>query len=105
MSELKASNVGTVVSVRGSVLDVRFPGKLPSLYSELRAGDNGDIVIEVLTQLNSETVRRDKGSDLHIPLTILQPLFFLLTPSFLRYSSARRSAPVKPTSNADPISL
>jgi len=57
MSEQKKSDKGTVVSVRGSVLDVCFPGKLPSVYSELRAGDNGDIVVEVLTQLNSETVR------------------------------------------------
>ena len=57
MSEQKTYNNGTIVSVRGSVLDVRFPERLPSLYSELRAGDNSEIAIEVLTQLNSETVR------------------------------------------------
>jgi len=48
---------GTVISVRGSVIDAHFKHKLPALYSELRAGDDEDIIIEVLTHLNSETIR------------------------------------------------
>lgn len=55
--EYNKSINGTVISIRGSVIDARFKQKLPALYSELRAGDDEDIVIEVLTHLNSETVR------------------------------------------------
>jgi len=31
------TNTGTVVSVRGSVVDIRFDGHLPPIYSALRA--------------------------------------------------------------------
>src|SRR5690606_31226038 len=48
---------GTVLSVRGSVVDARFPGRLPDFYSELRAGDDGRIVIEVVGHLDLATVR------------------------------------------------
>jgi len=48
---------GTVQSVRGSVVDAHFPGRLPDFYSELRAGDDGRIVVEVVSHLNPETVR------------------------------------------------
>jgi len=34
---------GEVVSVRGSVVDVAFAGPLPELYSQLRAGPDGDV--------------------------------------------------------------
>jgi len=50
-------NQGTVVSVRGSVVDARFPTKIPMIYSLLRAGDDGQIAIEVQTHLNAEVVR------------------------------------------------
>ncbi len=50
-------NVGTVVSVRGSVVDARFPSRLPGIYSVLRAGDTRDIVIEVNTHLSDSMVR------------------------------------------------
>ncbi len=50
-------NQGTVVSVRGSVVDARFPRRLPPLYGVLRAGDDEQIVIEVLTHLDAENVR------------------------------------------------
>lgn len=52
-----ASNVGAIVSVRGSVVDVRFDRHLPPIYSVLRAGDDGRIVIEVLTQRDARHVR------------------------------------------------
>ena len=48
---------GTVVSVRGSVVDVQFGKDLPPIYSVLRAGSDGKIVIEVMTQLDAHRVR------------------------------------------------
>ncbi|MFA6001586.1 MAG: F0F1 ATP synthase subunit beta [Thermoleophilia bacterium] len=50
-------NQGTVVSVRGSVVDVLFPYRLPEINNELRAGENGEIVVEVGTQVNARVVR------------------------------------------------
>jgi F0F1-type ATP synthase beta subunit len=50
-------NVGAVVSVRGSVVDVRFDGHLPAIYSVLHAGEQGRIVIEVLAQRDARHVR------------------------------------------------
>ncbi|NQU09645.1 F0F1 ATP synthase subunit beta, partial [bacterium] len=44
------SNLGVVVSVRGSVVDIRFDEQLPPIYSVLRAGAEKQIVIEVLAQ-------------------------------------------------------
>jgi F-type H+-transporting ATPase subunit beta len=57
--EIKAtpSNLGVVVSVRGSVVDIRFDVHLPLIYSVLRAGDDGRIVIEVLAQRDARHVR------------------------------------------------
>ncbi|MHB1309530.1 MAG: F0F1 ATP synthase subunit beta [Limisphaerales bacterium] len=51
------ANPGTVVSVRGSVVDVRFEGRLPPVYSVLRAGTERQIVIEVLAQRDPRHVR------------------------------------------------
>jgi F-type H+-transporting ATPase subunit beta len=48
---------GTVLSVRGSVVDVRFERELPAIYSLLRAGHEGRIAIEVLAQLDAHRVR------------------------------------------------
>ncbi len=50
-------NRGAVVSVRGSVVDARFTELLPKINSVLKAGDDGQVVIEVLIHLDSETVR------------------------------------------------
>jgi len=50
-------NLGTVVSVRGSVVDIRFDGHLPPIYSVLRAGADQQIVIEVLAQRDARHVR------------------------------------------------
>src|ERR1035441_5143234 len=54
---VKAPSLGAIVSVRGSVVDVRFDEHLPPIYSVLRAGDKGQIVIEVLAQLDASHVR------------------------------------------------
>jgi F-type H+/Na+-transporting ATPase subunit beta len=48
---------GTVVAVRGSVVDVRFPDRPPSLYNLLRTGDTQRIAVEVSTYLDDTTVR------------------------------------------------
>ncbi len=50
-------NTGRVVSVRGSVVDVRFDEQLPAIHTLLRAGADGRIAIEVLTQLDRSRVR------------------------------------------------
>src|SRR6202140_4664585 len=51
------SNLGVVVSVRGSVVDIRFDEHLPPIYSVLRAGADNQIVIEVLAQRDARHVR------------------------------------------------
>lgn len=50
-------NRGTIVSLRGSVVDARFENRLPPIYSLLRAGRDGQIIIEVLAQLDAHSVR------------------------------------------------
>ena len=50
------SRLGTVVSVRGSVVDIRFDGHLPPIYSLLHAKDGG-IAIVVLAQPDVHRVR------------------------------------------------
>ena len=75
---------GTVASVRGSVVDARFAQPLPGLRHELRAGDDGRVVIEVATHVDEHTVRgialtptqglargaavADTGRPLHVPV-------------------------------------
>ncbi len=56
-STARKRNRGTVLSVRGSVIDAHFPGELPEVYHLLRAGDDGGIRVEVLNQLDENTVR------------------------------------------------
>src|SRR5271155_3183959 len=51
------SNLGVVVSVRGSVVDVRFDEHLPPIYSVLLTGPEKQIVIEVLAQQDARHVR------------------------------------------------
>jgi len=52
----RLSNLGAVVSVRGSVVDIRFDAHLPPIYSLLHAKE-GEIAIEVLAQLDAHRVR------------------------------------------------
>jgi F-type H+-transporting ATPase subunit beta len=49
-------NQGKVLSVRSSVVDVHFP-TAPSIRNVLKAGDEGQVIIEVFTQLDNNTVR------------------------------------------------
>jgi F-type H+-transporting ATPase subunit beta len=57
MSATDAPRAGAVVSVRGSVVDIRFEQHLPPIYSVLHAGEKNEIVIEVLAQLDDHRVR------------------------------------------------
>jgi F-type H+/Na+-transporting ATPase subunit beta len=54
--EREQINEGKVLSVRSSVVDVSFP-TAPSIRNVLKAGDNGQVIIEVFTQLDNNTVR------------------------------------------------
>src|SRR5471030_1571008 len=56
-SKPSSPNLGTVVSVRGSVVDIWFDERLPPIYSLLRAGKEKQIAIEVLSQLDAHRVR------------------------------------------------
>lgn len=50
-------NRGVIVSIRGSVVDIRFPSSLPPIHSLLQAGPDGAVAIEVLSQLDAHRVR------------------------------------------------
>jgi len=50
-------NTGTVVSIRGSVVDVRFDHQLPPIRSLLQTGTNNQISIEVFSQLDAHRIR------------------------------------------------
>ncbi|MGA7213728.1 MAG: F0F1 ATP synthase subunit beta, partial [Terrimicrobiaceae bacterium] len=50
-------NPGRVVSVRGSVVEAQFDHHPPCINSALRAGENNQIVIEVLAQSDGHRVR------------------------------------------------
>lgn len=50
-------NIGIVVAVRGSIVDLRFDGRLPAIYSVCRAGTDAQVVIEVLAQTDAHHVR------------------------------------------------
>jgi F-type H+-transporting ATPase subunit beta len=87
------ANTGTIVAVRGSVVDVRFDAALPAIRSLLRTGPQDGIAVEVLAQLDARTVRcialtstqglargmaaRDTGAALQAPVgpTILSRMF------------------------------
>lgn len=50
-------NTGTVLSIRGSVVDMRFEHHLPPIRSLLHTGNNNQISIEVFSQLDSCRIR------------------------------------------------
>ncbi len=87
------ANLGSVVSIRGSVVEIRFDTHLPAIYSVLHAGADDRIVIEVLMQIDTRHVRgialtptqglargmavKDAGEPLRVPVgkTILSRMF------------------------------
>jgi F-type H+-transporting ATPase subunit beta len=48
---------GTILSVRGSVIDARFVDGLPAIYNMLKAGKEESVVVEVMTHLDERTIR------------------------------------------------
>ncbi len=60
MSRQDESNInleGSVVSVRGSVVDVFFPERLPPINTVMWAGKGASVVIEAAAHLNEQTLR------------------------------------------------
>lgn len=51
------SNLGSVLSVRGSVVDIHFPQQLPELRTQLQTGEDNHISLEVVSHLSAEVVR------------------------------------------------
>ncbi len=51
------TNSGTITRVRGSVIDAIFEHRMPDLHNELRAGEDEEYVIEVVSHLDAHTVR------------------------------------------------
>ena len=52
-----SSHKGIIQSVRGSVVDIRFEEDIPGIYTMLRTGNEGEVVIEVLSQRSGNVVR------------------------------------------------
>jgi len=50
-------NRGVVIAIRGSVVDARFERALPPIQSVLHAGEQGQVIIEVMTQLDAQRIR------------------------------------------------
>lgn len=81
---MKEINTGTVVAVRGTVIDVRFTERMPDIYTRLTAGKNDQVVIEVINHLDDQVVRgialnptqglsrgslvKDRGETLAVPV-------------------------------------
>ncbi len=55
--DTRIDNLGTVVSVRNSVVDVAFPKRLPRLYTLLSTGPDNSISIEVMKHVARDVVR------------------------------------------------
>jgi len=53
----RSTSLGRVTAVRGSVVDVRFDGPLPPVFTVLRTGPDNRMVIEVLAQSDERHVR------------------------------------------------
>ncbi|MEW6982210.1 F0F1 ATP synthase subunit beta [Colwelliaceae bacterium 6471] len=56
-SSYPLNNTGTVISIRGSVVDIEFTDRLPPIRFLLRAGIDNEIAIEVFSQLSAHRVR------------------------------------------------
>lgn len=50
-------NQGSIISIRGSIVDVCFPQCLPEAKNLLKAGENQQVALEVATYLSSDLVR------------------------------------------------
>lgn len=114
----RSPNLGTIVALRGSVVDVRFDRHLPPIHSVLHA-DEGRIVVEVLAQRDARHVGaialtatqglargmvvEDTGGPLKVPVgkAILSRMFDVFgnaidrqpAPSDVEWRSVHRSPP------------
>lgn len=48
---------GEIVALRGTVVDVHFSERLPAIYNQLRAGKNGEVILEVVNHLSAHVLR------------------------------------------------
>ena len=48
---------GKIATVRGSVVDIEFSERLPSINSLIQTGENGSVIIEAAVHLNENQVR------------------------------------------------
>ncbi len=48
---------GKIIAIQGAVVDIRFPGRLPAIQHRLLSGRDGQVVIEVASLLDRQTVR------------------------------------------------
>lgn len=118
VSKKNIPTYGVVVSVRGSVVDIRFDDHLPAIYSLLHV-HKGKISIEVLSQIDSHHVRgialtptqglsrgtavEDTGGPLMVPVgkAILSRMFDVFgnaidrqtTPTDVQWRSVHRAPP------------
>lgn len=51
------ANIGTIVSISGSVVDIHFDHLLPAITTLVRTGQGGEIAIEIMAQLDRHRVR------------------------------------------------
>lgn len=51
------TNFGRILSIRGSIVDVLFEERLPTIHNLLRTGSRGQVLVEVLTHLDERRVR------------------------------------------------
>ena len=59
MPEERNGNVGTIVEIKGVVIDAVFPGQLPQIYNALSIGmpGGGTLIAEVQQHLGDDRVR------------------------------------------------
>ena len=51
------TELGKIIAIEGSVIDVRFPGAAPSINTMLRIGEQEDIIAEVASLTGANTAR------------------------------------------------
>lgn len=56
-SPTDAPHTGWTVAVRGSVVDIAFPAGVPAVSQRLEIGDEGQVVLEVVSHVDAHTAR------------------------------------------------
>lgn len=78
-------NTGSIIAIQGTVVDVAFCGALPPVHTLLRTGEQGKVLLEVLTHLESNKIRGialtppGGGSIAACPFMIWDPPYRLLS--------------------------